>query len=128
MRISTPNSRSENNFDWYIKIILGYKKTYFRNREKSLEFRFTVVMVSDLGSGVSVWTSDMFSVRGNVVCLVGVLCGSFLYEKPILGSGFETCCICILAGDSELVFGDFRRIGTFGVISSLACAWKFLFM
>ena len=45
--------------------------------------------MSDLGSGVSVWTSDMFSVRGNVVCLVGVLCGSFVYEKPILGSGLE---------------------------------------
>ena len=57
--------------------------TYFRNRENLLEFRFTVIMVSDLGSGVSVWTSDMFSVRGNVVCLVGVLCGSFVYEKPI---------------------------------------------
>ena len=65
--------------------------------------------VLKLGSGMS-------SGRHADVCLVGVLCGSFVYEKPILGSGFE-----IFDCGTALVLGDFLRFGALGVMPS--CVW-----
>ena len=77
-------------------------------------------MVSDW-DGSWVWDvfrlgSGMSSGRHAEVCLVGVLCGSFEYENPILGSGFE-----LFVCETALVLGDFLRLGAFGVKSS--CVW-----
>ena len=54
----------------------------------------------------------MSSGRHADLCLVGVLCGSFVYEKPILGSGLE-----VFVCKTALIFGDFLRFGAFGVKS-----------
>ena len=73
-------------------------------------------MVSDWDGS---WVWDVFkfgwgmsSGRHADLCLVGVLCGSFVYEKPILGSGLE-----VFVCKTALIFGDFLRFGAFGVKS-----------
>ena len=68
---------------------------------------------SMLGSGM---LSDRYAA---VVLLVGVLCGSFAYENPILGSGFDTKHVWGLF----FVLGDFRRVGAFGLMSSRHVVW-----
>ena len=73
--------------------------------------------ISDLGSGMS-------SDRHADICLVGVLCGSFVYENPILGSCFK---IIVCEDWTTLVFGDFLRVGALGVESLTSvciCSYK----
>ena len=59
----------------------------------------------------------IFGVVHAEVCLVGVLCGSLEYEKPILGSGFSFTCSAAFA-----VLGDFRRVGGKGFTASAPVA------